>query len=67
MTPEQFNENADAIQAQLEIFRLLIWAFIGTVAFLAVLAGGALAAIEAEQHYKREALINQEARATWVK
>jgi hypothetical protein len=61
MTPQEFNTRADAIQTQLEIFRLRIWAGLGTVIALSALAGSLmLAATEMNDHYKREALINQE-------
>jgi len=62
MTPDQFNRRAAALQAQLEIFRLRIWAGLGTVLALSALAGSLMLA---EQHYKREALINQEASVKW--
>lgn len=57
MTPDQFNRRADAIQAQIEIFCLRIWAGLGTVLALSALAGSLMLA---EQHMKIQDLRNQE-------
>lgn len=62
MNTEQFNRRAEAIQAQLEIFRLRIWAGLGTVLALSALAGSLMLA---EQHMKIQDLRAQEARVTW--
>lgn len=57
MTPDQFARRADAIQANLEIFCLRIWAALGTVLALSALAGSLMIA---EQHMKIQDLRNQE-------
>lgn len=62
MTPEQFTDKCAAYQANSEIHRTYIHAFIGFVVALGVLGGFVLAA---EHQLKREALINQEASVSW--
>lgn len=64
MTPEEFNRRCDLYAINSRIHRTFIHGFIGFAVALGVL-GGFL--ISAEQQLKREALEQQEARATWVK
>lgn len=64
MTPDQFTRRAAAYQINSDIHRTYIHAFIGFVVALGVLGGFVLTW---EHQLKREALINQEARATWTR
>lgn len=62
MTSEQFNRRAAAYQANSDIHRTYIHAFIGLVVAIGVLGGFVLAW---EHQLKRDALINQEASVSW--
>ena len=62
MTPQEYARRAAAINS--DIHRTCIHAFIGFVVALGILGGFVLTW---EHQLKREALIQQEARATWAR
>lgn len=64
MTPETFTDKCAAYQANSDIHRTTALAGIGLMLFIGLLGGFVIAA---EHQLKREALIQQEARATWTR